>query len=418
MGTEETLRDTFGDMPYRKLVEAIRDFAVFQLDREGCILSWNAGAASVFGYDEAEAVGKHFAFLFTNEDQESGVPARELKEVVETGRAEDARWLQRKDDTRFYANCLMTALRDESGTLRGFAKVARDDTARRQGELALRASENRYRRLFEAAYDGILILNAETGRIADVNPFLCKLLDYPHPEFVGKELWEIGLFKDKGESQAAFQELQEKGYIRYENLPLETKAGVRREVEFISNVYREDGHHVIQCNIRDITERKRMEDEREQLFASTQAAQAVAEGANRLKDEFLATLSHELRTPLTAIIGWSDVLGNPKLTATASLRAVETIRRNAWIQVQMIDDLLDVSRIITGKLRMSVQPVDLGTIILAAVDGARPAAEAKGIRIQLQLDSPAGHVSGDPDRLQQVAWNLVSNAIKFTPKGG
>jgi len=143
-----------------------------------------------------------------------------------------------------------------------------------------------------------------------------------------------------------------------------------------------------------------------------------AERANRLKDEFLATLSHELRTPLTAIIGWSDMLGSPKLDPATSSRAISVIRRNALIQVQMISDLLDVSRIITGKLRLSVQPVDLGTIIIAAVDGMRPAAEAKGIRLELQLDSPAGQVSGDPDRLQQVVWNLVSNAIKFTPKGG
>ena len=144
----------------------------------------------------------------------------------------------------------------------------------------------------------------------------------------------------------------------------------------------------------------------------------TAERANHLKDDFLATLSHELRTPLTAIVGWSEMLGNPKLDPVTSLRAIEVIRRNARMQVQMVDDLLDISRIITGKLRLGVQPVDLGTIIIAAVDGLRPAAEAKEIRLQLQLDSPAGGVSGDPDRLQQVAWNLVSNAIKFTPRGG
>jgi PAS domain S-box-containing protein len=144
----------------------------------------------------------------------------------------------------------------------------------------------------------------------------------------------------------------------------------------------------------------------------------IAENANRLKDEFLATLSHELRTPLTSIVGWAAMLGNSKLDRVGSAHAIEVIRRNARMQMQMIDDLLDVSRIITGKLRMSVQPVDLGTIIIAAVDGVRPAAEAREIRLQLQLDSPAGQVFGDPDRLQQVAWNLVSNAIKFTPKGG
>ena len=159
----------------------------------------------------------------------------------------------------------------------------------------------------------------------------------------------------------------------------------------------------------------------EQLLISTTRQHELtetAERANRLKDEFLATLSHELRTPLTAIVGWSEMLGKPQLDHVTAQRAVEVIRRNAQVQVQMIDDLLDVSRIITGKLRLSVQPVDLGSIIIAAVDGLRPAAEAKEIRVQLRLDSPAGQVSGDPDRLQQVAWNLISNAIKFTPKGG
>ena len=144
----------------------------------------------------------------------------------------------------------------------------------------------------------------------------------------------------------------------------------------------------------------------------------IAERANHLKDEFLATLSHELRTPLNAILGWAEVLANSQIDPVISLRAVEVIRRNARIQAQLVNDVLDVSRIITGKLRLSVQPVDLGTIITAAVDGLRPAAEAKEIGLQLQLDSPAGQVSGDPDRLQQVAWNLISNAIKFTPKGG
>ena len=144
----------------------------------------------------------------------------------------------------------------------------------------------------------------------------------------------------------------------------------------------------------------------------------TAERANQVKDEFLATLSHELRTPLTVIVGWAQMLGNSKLDPVTSLRAIEVIRRNARMQVQMVDDLLDVSRIITGKLRLSVQPVDLGTIIIEAVDGLRPAAEAREIRLQLQLDPPAGQISGDSDRLQQVAWNLISNAIKFTPKGG
>ncbi|MGI9105036.1 MAG: ATP-binding protein [Pyrinomonadaceae bacterium] len=177
--------------------------------------------------------------------------------------------------------------------------------------------------------------------------------------------------------------------------------------------------------VTDVTEmavfRSQVLEMNEQLLLSATRQHELtetAQRANQLKNEFLATLSHELRTPLTAILGWSEMLGNPKLDPVTALRAIEVIRRNANMQVQMIDDLLDVSRIITGKLRLSVQPVDLGAIIIAAVDGLRPAAEARDIGLQLQLDSPARQVSGDPDRLQQVAWNLISNAIKFTPRGG
>ncbi len=143
-----------------------------------------------------------------------------------------------------------------------------------------------------------------------------------------------------------------------------------------------------------------------------------AEQANRLKDEFLATLSHELRTPLNAILGWSQLLQNRNLGASETEKALITIERNARSQSQLIDDILDVSRIITGKLRLDVRAVDLSQVIMAAVDAARPSAEAKNIHIQTLLDPRAGPISGDPDRLQQVVWNLLSNAVKFTPKNG
>lgn len=181
----------------------------------------------------------------------------------------------------------------------------------------------------------------------------------------------------------------------------------------------------VMIQVTDATEiaifRRQVVSMNEQLLLSATRQHELAEAAQKasqIKDEFLATLSHELRTPLTSIVGWADLLGESNLDPVTSLRAVEVIRRNARMQGQLIDDLLDVACIITGKLRMTVQPVDLGTIIIAAVDGLRPAAEAKEIRLQLQLDSASGQVSGDPDRLQQVAWNLVSNAIKFTPTGG
>jgi signal transduction histidine kinase/ActR/RegA family two-component response regulator len=158
--------------------------------------------------------------------------------------------------------------------------------------------------------------------------------------------------------------------------------------------------------------------EREMLFQREQQARQEAETASRAKDEFLGLLSHELRTPLNAILGWTRLLSTGNLSDEAFARAIETIDRNATLQARLIEDMLDVSRIISGKLRLDAQPVDLTTVINAAVDTSRPAADAKEIRIQIVLDFGAGSVLGDPIRLQQVVWNLLSNAIKFTPKKG
>jgi len=168
----------------------------------------------------------------------------------------------------------------------------------------------------------------------------------------------------------------------------------------------------------DITERKEAEQERERLLAREQQLRAEAEAANRLKDEFLATLSHELRTPLTAILGWAKLLRSEDLDAKTTSRAVEAVVRNAEAQTRLVNELLDVSRIVTGKLRLNVSPVELTSVVEAAVESVRPAAQARGVSLDVRLDPRAGRVAGDPDRLQQVVWNLLSNAVKFTPGGG
>jgi CheY-like chemotaxis protein len=159
-------------------------------------------------------------------------------------------------------------------------------------------------------------------------------------------------------------------------------------------------------------------EEREQSIRRERMARAEAEKANRLKDEFLATVSHELRTPLNAIIGWSHMVRSGNLDEATIARAIETIERNAKAQAQLIEDILDVSRVITGKLRLNIEPVDLASIINAAIDSVQLAAESKGIELEVTVCSPARHVAGDSSRLQQVVWNLLSNAIKFTPSGG
>ncbi|HKR59262.1 MAG TPA: PAS domain S-box protein [Pyrinomonadaceae bacterium] len=170
--------------------------------------------------------------------------------------------------------------------------------------------------------------------------------------------------------------------------------------------------------IGQFTKRKRIEEERADFLARERAARTDAEKANRLKDEFLATVSHELRTPLNAVIGWSRMLRSGRLDADSAAHALQVIERNAWAQKQIIEDILDVSRVITGKLQLNLGPVDLVAVVDAALDAVRPALEAKEIRIETTIDAGLRIISGDADRLQQVVWNLLSNAAKFTPVGG
>jgi PAS domain S-box-containing protein len=169
---------------------------------------------------------------------------------------------------------------------------------------------------------------------------------------------------------------------------------------------------------RDITELKRVRAEREQLLESEHAARREAERISRMKDEFLATLSHELRTPLNSILGWAQLLRGGATTSQDLSQGLESIERNARLQAQLIDDLLDVSRIISGKVRLDVRRVELANVVADAVESMRPAADAKGVKLHCVLDPDAGIITGDPNRLQQIVWNLVSNAIKFTPRGG
>lgn len=195
-------------------------------------------------------------------------------------------------------------------------------------------------------------------------------------------------------------------------------------IEFFSAEIREPDDELMNLatgiggQIGQFTQRRRAEAELAELLERERIARADAEKANRLKDEFLATLSHELRTPLNAVIGWSRMLNSGRLDRENAKHAQEVIERNAWAQKQIIEDILDVSRVITGKLLLSLSPVDLTTVLEAALDAVRPAMEAKDIKVEAIIDPNLRVISGDADRLQQVIWNLLSNAAKFTPSGG
>ena len=170
--------------------------------------------------------------------------------------------------------------------------------------------------------------------------------------------------------------------------------------------------------MRDVSERKRAEEEKSQLLASERSAQSAAERASRMKDEFLATLSHELRTPLTAILGWAHVLTSGRANESETAQALETIERNARAQTKLVEDLLDMSSIISGKLRLDMQRLAPVSFVEPAIETIQPAADAKEIELVKKLDPNAGLLRGDANRLQQVVWNLLTNAVKFTPKGG
>jgi PAS domain S-box-containing protein len=286
-----------------------------------------------------------------------------------------------------------------------------DITERRRAEVALEDSELRYRRLFETAQDAILILDERQGTIFDANPFIKEMLGYSHVEIVGKELWEIGMFRDAEENKAAFRELQDKGYIRYENLPLKTKAGQEIEVEFVSNVYQVDHRKVIQCNIRDITERSRLERQ------THEQAGALAELHHR-KDEFLAMLSHELRNPLSAIFSALHVLRLQGNENPIQQRAMTTMERQVGQLAHLVDDLLEVSRVITGRIQLQLERLDLRGIAEHAIGSVRPMIERRNHELSVSLPAEPVWVQGDPTRLEQVIVNLLNNAAKYTDEGG
>jgi PAS domain S-box-containing protein len=412
----EALDDKF----FRLMVESVTDHAVIGIDLEGRILSWNAGAEIIFGYAKKEVVGKHFASLFTPEDRQSGVPERELENVRTRGSAGDFRWQVRKDGSRFWASGFVNRLRDETGNLIGYIKVVHDATEKKLADEALQKSEADFRAIFELAGTGIAQADLQSRRLLRVNQKLCDITGYSGEELLAMTIQEVTRPEDREQDFAVYQRMLlgdgeyevERRYVRKDG------SAVWAFINVVA--LRDERGNPIRATVSalDITARKQAEERLKEVLAREQEARGEAERADRSKDEFIAMVSHELRSPLNAILGWATALRRARHEEQPHDRGLEVIERSARMQSQLIDDLMDTARAISGKLRLEVRPMDLAEVIEKAMEVVRPAAEAKGVSLGARLDRNVGQITGDPDRLQQVFWNLLSNAVKFTNKGG
>ncbi|HKQ09463.1 MAG TPA: PAS domain S-box protein [Blastocatellia bacterium] len=378
---------------------------------DGTIMRANRAELEMLGYSSDEYLNRHISEFHA--DREGIDDMLRRLSSAETLQDYPAR-LRCKDGS--IKHVLITSnVQWEDGRFVHTRCFTRDITERLQAEQA-----SLHLAAIVESSDDAIVSKTLNGTILSWNKGAERIFGYPAEEAVGRNILMLIPEDRQDEEPQILSRIQRGERIDHYETIRKTKDGRLINISVTISPIRDSSGRIIAASkiARDITGQKQAEKEREQLLTRERAARAEAEAANRAKDQFLATVSHEVRTPLNAILGWARILHSGKLEGEMQARALETIDRNARAQAQIIEDLLDVSRIITGKLRLDVRPVALTSIIEAAADAVRPAAHAKNIQLEIGLDYEVGPVSGDADRLQQVVWNLLSNAIKFTPSGG
>ncbi|WGV24167.1 response regulator [Halotia branconii] len=433
---------------FRLMMASAKEYAIFTLDLNAAIISWSAGAEYLFQYSEAEMIGCDSRILYTLENNLQDRVGWELQVAQTQGQAENECWHIRKDGSRFWGSGLVMPLRNEADDVQGFIKIMRDVTSQRQADERLRllyeitsdlleveqpmtlmhnlfsklapqlGLDYYYNYIVESKdnrpilhlqnHHGITQEMAEAFEWVEFGESLCGL--------VAQERQQIVLDRAQIATHPHAQAVRNLSATTYIGQPLIVQERLLGIISFGSRTrtrFTSEEINLLQL----IGEQMAIALDRANLIISIQQHAQQLQRANQIKDEFLAVLSHELRSPLNPILGWAQLLQKGKFDTVRQREALLTIERNAKLQSQLIEDLLDVSRIMQGKLSLTVVPLNLTSVISAAVETVRLAAQKKNIRLQINLE-PTAPISGDAARLQQVVWNLLTNAVKFTPDYG
>jgi PAS domain S-box-containing protein len=403
-----------GEGRFHVLVDAIQDYAVFMLDPRGHITSWNTGAQRLKGYTEAEILGAHFSRFYPPEDVARGAPAAALRRAA-AGHFQQEGWRVRRDGSRFWAEVTITAVRDAGGALLGFAKVTHDLTERHAAEEALRRSEERFRLLVEGVVDYAVFMLDPQGFVLSWNTGAQRLKGYTEAEILGAHFSRFYPPEDvaSGKPQRVLAEAFHVGRFEEEGWRVR-RDGSRFWAGVVITALRDATGTLRGFGkvTRDLTDRRRAEDERLRRVAAEEAA--------RLRGEFLSVAAHELKTPLTSLRGMAQLTlrryaRDGDLAPERVGQALTLIDAQAGKLARLVEQLLDLSRVEAGRLRLEQRDTDLGALVANVADMFR--ARGDGDRIQLDAPVPAGHVQVDALRLEQVLTNLIDNALKYSPPG-
>jgi PAS domain S-box-containing protein len=403
------------------LVDTVRDYAIFLLDPDGHILTWNRGAQRIKGYTAGQVIGKHFSLFYTEDAKARRHPEFELKVAARDGRYEEEGWRLRADGGHFWANVVITALRNPAGELVGFAKITRDLTARKQAEESLRQNEERLTRIVASATDAIISTDEER-RVLVFNRAAERLFGVAADEAIGGSLDRFIPPRVLPLDAAKVQHADDTDVtmLRMPGALTALRAdGTRVPVETTVSQAMVGDQPVFTVVLRDVTERLRAEEERARALVQAEEARAAAEEANLTKSGFMATMSHELRTPLNAMLGYTDLLlmGVPEPLPEGSVTYVERLRLSARHLLQLIEEMLSFARLEAGKEEVDLQPVALADVLREVSAIVEPLAEGKSIDFRTEVHDAPETLRTDPRKLRQVLLNLLGNAVKFTTEG-